>query len=405
MFRGWWIVAAHFWIMFFATGFYTYALPLFVPIAIKEFQTDAATINLLFSVGVLLGAVVSPIAGPLVDRWSARALLLIGTGSLIGGLLALAWAPNAVIFVAAGGLFFGVAGPLCGPMVGSAVISRWFTATRGRALGIAAIGTSVGGFVIPRVLGMALEDVGWRVGLEWLAGVLAVTALPLLLFRFWDRPEEGGAEAEPARETAGPVADDAPPSTSREILRQKSFWLFTVSLSLFLACYTATVANLGNFFADLSIEGPDAASLLANVAIGGVIGKLGFGMLADRIPLKLAFIAAIVATGGAILAFSFEPGYGLLSVGTLLLGVATGGILPVWNALVPKLFGLANFGRTMGIMAPVISLLSAPAFRVIGIVRDSTGSYVPAFQGFLVLLLVAIAAVLPLRVTPKGSAP
>ena len=244
-----------------------------------------------------------------------------------------------------------------------------------------------------------------REALEWVAGVLALTALPLLLFRFWDRPEDCGAEPEPAREIAGPVADDLPPSTTGEILRQRSFWLFTVSLSLFLACYTATVANLGNFFADLSIEGPDAASLLANVAIGGVVGKLGFGMLADRIPLKLAFVAAIVATGVAVLVFSLEPEYGVLAVGTLLLGVATGGILPVWNALVPKLFGLANFGRTMGIMAPFISLLSAPAFRVIGIVRDSTGSYVPAFQGFLVLLLVAVAAVMPLRIKVQGAAP
>ena len=59
MFQGWWVVATHFLVMFFATGFYTYALPLVVPPVIEEFGSDASTINSLFSIVMILGAVVS----------------------------------------------------------------------------------------------------------------------------------------------------------------------------------------------------------------------------------------------------------------------------------------------------------------------------------------------------------
>lgn len=399
MFQGWWIIATHFIVMFFATGFYTYALPLVVPAVIEELGSDASTINSLFSIVMILGAIVSPVAGPLVDRWSARGLLLIGVTSLVAALLGLSFVQSDIAFVIVGGVLLGIMGPLCGPMAGSAVISRWFTATRGRALGIAAIGTSIGGFVIPRSLGVAMETIGWRAGLRGLALVVVIVAVPLLLFRFWDRPEQRGLEAEAASEEGDSVnvsADE--PMTSGEILRRRDFWLFTTGLSLFLACYMGTLANLGAYFSDAGIESGDAASLMSYVAAGGVLGKLGFGYLADRIPLKVGFGAAIVSTGAALFVLTLTPGYAGLALATFLLGVATGGILPVWNAIVPALFGLQNFGRAMGLMAPATSLVSAPTFLIIGFVRDSAGSYTPVFQGFIGVLVLALLAIVPLRV-------
>jgi len=404
MFQGWWIVATHFMVMFFATGFYTYALPLIVPPVIEELGSDASTINSLFSIVMILGAVVSPLAGPLVDKWSARGLLLIGVGALIAALVGLSYAQSDSTFVLMG-ILLGISGPLCGPMAGSAVISRWFTATRGRALGIAAIGTSIGGFVVPRSLGYAIEAGAWRDGLRGLAVVVAVVTIPLLLLRFWDRPEHRGVIAEPAPAgAAGQAIGDEPALTSGEILKRLDFWLFTIGLSLFLACYMGTVANLGKYFSDAGFNAGDAGSLMSYVALGGVLGKLGFGYLADRLPLKVAFSAAIVSTAFAIFLLTLMPGYGILALATFFLGVATGGILPVWNAIVPVLFGLKNFGRAMGLMAPATSLVSAPTFLVIGIVRDSAGSYVPVFQGFLGVLAASLLVILPLKVVRGGAA-
>ena len=38
------------------------------------------------------------------------------------------------------------------------------------------------------------------------------------------------------------------------------------------------------------------------------------------------------------------------------MGLAAGGILPVWGALMAAIFGVANVGRSMGLQAPIISL-------------------------------------------------
>jgi len=138
------------------------------------------------------------------------------------------------------------------------------------------------------------------------------------------------------------------------------------------------------------------------IAIGGMLGKLGFGSLADRIPLKVAFVAAIGATAGAIATLLVEPDFWGMVAAASLLGVATGGLLPVWNTLVPRLFGVANFGRAMGLMGPVIAVTTMVVYPIVGNVRDATGSYVAVFQGDLAVLALAVAIVIPLRESAEG---
>lgn len=397
MFKGWWIVATHFVVLFFTVGFYQYGLPLLVPHVIEHYGSDAATINGLFTVHVALGLIVAPIAGPLVDKWSARGLLLIGVVLFASGVAILGVAPDVWIFVLGGGLALGISGSLCGPMTGSAVISRFFTATRGRALGLTSIGTSVGGFAVPALVVAGVATLGWQNTVLSVAAATLLVCVPLVGLRFWNTPAAAGAEMEPAPEGAPAQGDDRAAMTTREILGRLPFWLFSVSLALFIAVYTSTVFNLGLHFADRGLASGQASTLMQLVAVGGIAGKLGFGALADRVALKPAFIAAIGVTASALALLLAEPGYPALLATMLLLGIATGGLLPVWNALVPRLFGVANFGRTMGLMGPVISLTTMSVYPLVGSVRDATGSYAAVFQGDLVALAVAVAIVIPLQ--------
>lgn len=410
MFEGWWIVRTHFMVQLFVTGFFTYSLPLLFPIVIQEFSADATGVNALLTGASVIGIITGPVAGPLVDRWSAKGLMLVGTMCLVLGLLGLSISQTIGQFAIVGALSFGIANVLLGPLTGSAVISRWFTAKRGRALGIAAIGTSVGGMLLPKILGRTIESVGWRPGLQGVALAVVVITLPLLIFRFWNTPSERGAEPDgPVRSAAdasdtsvvaGAAAAPRPVEleTNRGILMRPAFWLFSSSLGLFLATYSAALANIGQFYADLGLPSADAPNLMLVLSICGIAGKLGFGYLADRMPLKLGLMAAIAATGGSFLLFLAEPGYSMMLGAAALMGFATGGILPVWNAMVPAIFGVENFGRAMGWMSPVISVLVTPSFVLIGMIRDSTGSYLPAFEGFLGVLVVAILLLLPLEV-------
>jgi hypothetical protein len=71
--------------------------------------------------------------------------------------------------------------------------------------------------------------------------------------------------------------------------------------------------------------------------------------------------------------------------------------------MVPAIFGVANYGRTMGLMSPVIGLTVTPSFALVGALRDSTGSYVLGFQICIGVLMVSLALLAPLQVKGVDS--
>jgi MFS family permease len=76
-------------------------------------------------------------------------------------------------------------------------------------------------------------------------------------------------------------------------------------------------------------------------------------------------------------------------VACALLGVAGGGLLPLWGLYIAQGFGQANYGKAAGLMNPAmmpVTLLAAP---FAGRVFDRTGHYTLAFVTFLAALAVA----------------
>ncbi len=406
MFHGWWMVSTQFLAQLFVVGFFTYSYPLILVPVEAEFNSGMETISFGMIGCSVIGLILPLFVGPLVDRWSARWLMLIGAVSVTLGLICLSFSQNVIQFVLAMGFFIGSANILIGPIAGSAVISRWFVATRGRALGIAAVGTSVGGILMPQFFSWGIDGIGWRAVLQWTAAAVVLVVVPLLLFVFRDHPSDLGMEPE-GGDTAAKASADAGPGqveSSSEILAMRDFWIMSTSLAFFLACYTAALSNLPKYAADLGLEGAAQGQLMQLLAFFGLSGKLAFGYLADRIPLKPALWVAIMLTAAAIWILSLEPSFPWVVLSVSMMGLASGGILPVWTSMVGAIFGVANFGRTMGLQGPAISLVAMPTIWLAGRLYDSTGSYVLAFQAFTAMLCVAALVLTMLRVPNQDAA-
>jgi MFS family permease len=410
MFYGWMIVACVFVVQLFTVGFFTYGFPLLVDPVQKEFDSSVTDVMLGISLGGLTGAVVAPLVGPLVDRWSARGLVVIGTLSLIAALLLLSVSQSVYQFAAVLAVLLSLANVLVGPITGSTLISRWFNTARGRALGVAATGTSVGGLLVPLLLETSIASVGWRSALQLLAGCVAVLALPLMVFGLRNHPSDMGLHPDGA-ETAESAAGAAPPSrswTTGEIARSRSFWLIGPSLGLLFLAYTGTLTNLHKYAMALGVEAGAATRLIQTIALTGFIGKLIFGWAADRIPLRVGLWLAqgLAALGIAIL--SLEPSYPVMLAGASAMGLAAGGMLPVWGAMVGAAFGVMSFGRAMGLMMPVITAFVVPGPILAALSMDQTGSYATALQGFVGALVLSAMLLVPLRLggeTPAVDAP
>ena len=404
MFHGWWIVSTVFMVQLFIIGFSSYGLPLLLVPVQDEFKCGMEALSRGMIGMTALGMVLPLVVGPLVDRWSARGLMLIGSGALIGGLLALAWAPNEIAFGIAMSTLVAAALTLLGPIVCSAVVSRWFTTSRGRALGIAAMGTSIGGMIMAPLFGLGFETVGWRDTVRLMAVAVALLVVPLLIFVLRNHPQDLGLEPEGSSRGAASatLATGGDLSTS-DILRQSAFWVVSLCLALFLGAYAGMLFSVPKFAADLGADAIARSTVTVALTISGVIGKLAFGWAADRFSLKAGLWTAIGLTTGSVSLMTSEPEYPVLLVTVAVMGLAAGGILPVWGALMASIFGVANFGRAMGLQAPIISVGAMAGYGIAGRAHGQTGSFVLAFQIFAVALGVAMLILFALRMPTSGA--
>ena len=80
-------------------------------------------------------------------------------------------------------------------------------------------------------------------------------------------------------------------------------------------------------------------------------------------------------------------------------------MLPVWSSLLAQVYGVLNYGRVMGLMAPVLLPFNLLTPLLAGWIRDVSGSYHVAFVGFVVMLLLAIAMLPLIERSGAGAAP
>ncbi|MFM7274953.1 MAG: MFS transporter, partial [Gammaproteobacteria bacterium] len=105
---------------------------------------------------------------------------------------------------------------------------------------------------------------------------------------------------------------------------------------------------------------------------------------------------AIVLVIACLLLLMSDSRYPVMFVASALLGLAAGGMLPVWGSLMAVLFGAANYGRVMGLMNPVMMPVVVAGSPFAGWSHDRSGSYtvtLAVFAAVLVLGLLALARI------------
>ena len=78
--------------------------------------------------------------------------------------------------------------------------------------------------------------------------------------------------------------------------------------------------------------------------------------------------------------------------------------LVFYGALLPQVFGLASYGRVMGAMLPLTTIMVTGGFALSGVTFDATGSYVALLALFAAMLLLAGLLLAMLRLpAPQGA--
>ena len=358
-----------------------------------EFAVGRSDVMTVYMTMLVCMGLFSPLAGRAMDRLSIRGLIIAGAlclalGLALAGRVAALWHLNLIY----GTLM--VAGlVLAGPMAGQTLAARWFSRRRGVALGVVTIGTSIGGLTVPLLVTTLHAELGWRPTNDVLAVLVLVVIVPLV----WWLVDDGRAPAaDIGQADAAPGGTQPSPSslTTLDVLRQRVFWLTVLVITPVATAFGGAQQNLAPYAADLGFDAEAASYLVSVMALVMIGAKIFFGAMADQWDLRFLLGLAI---GGLAIAFGcmLTPlSYPMLVLVCGLLGFVAGGFLPLMGAIVSQNFDIRAFGQVMGMLGPFTTLAASGPW-IAGYLRDTTGSYDPAWVALGILLIPsAIAAAL-----------
>src|SRR5256885_1104534 len=390
------VAATSFMALFAIVGIALYGLPFFYDFMVREFGWSRAQVTSGNALSKLLvGPLFGFLAGWLVDRFGPRRLMVAGilmAGIALVGLGAIHSLAGFYFFY-----LFNALGNFCGgPLPNQVLLSRWFTAARGRAMGFAYLGIGVGGALVP-FLGVWLTGlVGWQGALQALGLLIVVAALPLALVVKESPDAPVGNRVSPQPLVPGP-ASVAP------VLRAPAFYLLLAGSMCSIAAVGGTNQHLKLFLSlDHGYSQTGAAEIASLVLVSSLAGRLGMGWLADRIPKKYVMLLIYLLVAAAIPLLFLTRLQGAIYLFAVVFGIGLGGEYMVIPLMAAELFGVRVLGRAMGVILTGDGVAEALAPVLVGRMHDVTGSYA---TGFAAVIGFAIAGAIAIAFLPRPSSP
>ncbi len=411
-FYGWNIVGVAFLASFSHQAQINSILGIFVKPMEQELGWSRTAISGVQTVARLMEGFLAPVVGWLVDKGWAK-LLMLGGAFLAGlGLLLLSQVQEIWQLYLVKGLIVGSGMVGFGALVVFVAVNNWFVRKRGRALGIAAMGGSLGTIAFVPLMTWIVTTTSWRWGWAVLGLMVWTTVLlPAALF-MTRRPEDMGLrpdgdapDAPPARAAAS--TEKAPPpvvattdgdSWSRgEAVRTRTFWLLILTLGIGQMASQAINLHMIPYLEDLGYS-PTLAAVL--ITARSLI-QLGFspfwGIIIERYdPRYLACGKFLLYAVGIFILMQASSLWTIVAA-VLIYGVAQAGTNVVTEVMWANYYGRDSLGAIRGLGMPFTVGFSAIGPLVAGVIYDVTKSYAGAFiliiagavaSAFLVLLCV-----------------
>ncbi len=348
------------------------------------------------SMGALLNflgmGVGSFVWGALSDRFGAKVIVMAG-GTMLGLGLAFASQTESVLAfqIIYGGSVGLAVGSLYVPMTALAV--RWFDRNRSLAVALVSVGMGMGTTIMAPLAGWLVRQGDWRTAMLTMAAIAWAVILPTALLLREPAVSTGGISAAQADEPADISLAQALVSPQ----------CLAISLAFFACCaaHSGPIFHMVSYIADCGVPELAAASVFGMAGLGGLAGRIVFGMVADRIGARPTLIAGLTLQGSAILLWLGVGELGGFYAVALVFGFAYGGVMPLYAILVRESFPGRIMGGVFGVVVMVSFFGMAIGPWLGGFVFDRFGGY--AWLYLVSSGLGLLAAVIACAVRPNGG--
>ena len=378
----------------FFSHLYILTLPPLFPLMQAEFGWGPAELGLIISV-LSAGGLLQPVVGGAVDRIGAKRLIIAGLAltSVCMGLIGTA---DSLLVVMAFAAIAGIGQSVFHPADYAIMDAVTSESMKGKSFSTHLLAGYIGFAAAPLVVGTIGLQYGWRTALFVVGAVGPVYAL---LMWFTVEPMYLRQLDETSAETADVDLRD-----------QFQVFFRPATILLFGMFIMATIANKGvqSFTGVLFINlgFPEAAGNTALTAffVAASVGIVVGGLLADRLPPRGVFAAAMVTASIGLLSVAvFQSSLvRLVAIGLFaVVGGCYGLALPSRDRLVNAVSTAGSTGRTFGFVFAGISLGGVVGPASVGAIIEATSvatGFVVIAAGFAAA--VGLVSVLGTRLVP-----
>jgi MFS family permease len=364
----------------------TFFISIFAGEIMSTFSLSDGDWGLIYSLGTTASAIVMVWSGVLTDRLRVRVLGAIVFAGLAFACLFMAFNPYAALLPLSIFLLR-FTGQGMTSHIAMVAMARWFVATRGKALAIAASGYAVGEAILPVLFVAAMTLIDWHY-LWMVAALFILLMLPVMqrLLR-QERTPQSLAESDTA------LGMDGRHWTRKEMLRHPLFWFVLPSIlgpSAFVTALFFQQVHLAEvkgwshvgFVALFPVY--TGVSTLFMLLAGWAIDRFGTKRLMPfyQIPIAISFVvmASAESLWGAALAFA-------------LMAMTTGANSTLPSAFWAEFYGTRHIGGIKSIATAAMVLGSAIGPAISGVLIDRGIAFPEQMLGITVWFLLASALI------------
>lgn len=360
----------------------TFFISLFAGEIRGEFGLTHGQWGSIYSAGTVLSAIVMVWSGALTDVFRVRTLGPAVLAGLAFACAMMAWNQTAWMLPAVVFLLRLFGQGMC-THIAMVAMTRWFTATRGRALSIATMGFALGEATLPLIFVTLMGVVDWR--LLWLlVAFLALSGIPaLMMFLTRERTPQSIAKEQSS------TGMDGRHWTRKAALADPLFWLTVPALLgpgafntafFFHQVHFAGLKGWTHFELVAWFPVYTAVSVAAMFLSGWLLDRMGTARLMPyyQLPMVLAFLFLSVSAGV----------FGIIA-GLLFLSLTTGANSTLPSAFLAEFYGTAHIGAIKALAAAIMVLGSAVGPGVTGVLIDLGVGLEQQFLGIAVYFMFA----------------
>jgi OFA family oxalate/formate antiporter-like MFS transporter len=369
-----------------------------IPLTTK-FHWTIPQVTLIFTICIVMLGISSFLGGLWLKKVGPRVVAV--TGAFLYG--------SGTILASASGdrlwwlyLSYGVMGGIglgFAYIVPITVLVKWFPDRRGLMTGIAVGGFGAGALITAPSATWLIQNVGVLPTFAYLGIVYMV--LGVATAWFMQNPLDGWVPAgwaPTARETSERSAKDY---TLGDALRTWQWWVLWFILFLNTSAGISVISQESPIFQELAkVTVIVAAGMVGVASIGNAVGRVFWAWISDSITRRYTFIIMFLMQVVLFWLLPATTSAPLLTALAFIILLCYGGGFGTMPAFTADYFGSTNVGPIYGLILTAWGAASAFGPILVGVMRQTTGSY---RDGFHILAGVALlSTLLPIMIRPPA---